>query len=117
MVSPSSRSISPVACSIRRDSVHSPAKAQSEAGPVTLAHGIHDVDGWRMIVSSGEIVDTEPLHINESSLIVRVDKPVKQYFRELVELGYTHHIIAVSGDVTAQVEMFARQAGIHVDRL
>ena len=76
-----------------------------------------DVDGWRMIVSSGEILDTEPLHINESSLIVRVDKPVKQYFRELVELGYTHHVIAVSGDVTAQVEMFARQAGIHVDRL
>lgn len=86
-------------------------------GPVTLAHGIHDVAGWRMFVSSGEILDTEPLHINESSLIVRVGKPVKQYFRELIELGYAHHVIAVSGDVTAQVERFAHQAGIHVDRL
>jgi L-arabinose isomerase len=86
-------------------------------GPVTLAHGIHDVDGWRMFVSSGEILDTEPLHINESSLIVRVEKPVKQYFKELVELGYAHHVIAVSGDVTAQLETFARQAGIRVDRL
>ena len=86
-------------------------------GPVTLAHGIHDVDGWRMLVSSGEILDTEPLHINESSLIVRVDKPVKEYFRQLVELGFSHHVIAVGGDVTAQLECFARQAGIKVCRL
>ncbi len=44
-------------------------------------------------------------------------KKLDEYFKELVELGYTHHVIAVSGDVTAQVETFARQAGIHVDRL
>jgi L-arabinose isomerase len=86
-------------------------------GPVTLAHGIHDVDGWRLLVSSGVLLDTEPLRINESSLIIRVDKPVKTYFRELVQLGYAHHVIAVSGDVTSQLECFARQAGIRVDRL
>jgi L-arabinose isomerase len=86
-------------------------------GPLTLAHGIHDVDGWRILVSSGELLDTEPLHINESSLIVRVDKPVKEYFRELVRFGFSHHVIAVSGDVTAQLECFARQADIEVCRL
>jgi L-arabinose isomerase len=86
-------------------------------GPVTLAHAIHDVDGWRMLVSAGELLDTAPLKINESSLIVRVDKPVKAYFRELVELGFTHHVIAVNGDVTAQLECFARQADIKVCRL
>ncbi len=86
-------------------------------GPVTLAHGIHDVDGWRLLVSSGELLDTEPLPINESSLIIRVDKPVKAYLRELIELGFAHHVIAVSGDVTRQLELFARQAGIRVDRL
>ena len=70
-----------------------------------------------MLVSAGELLDTAPLKINESSLIVRVDKPVKAYFRELVELGFTHHVIAVNGDVTAQLECFARQADIKVCRL
>jgi L-arabinose isomerase len=86
-------------------------------GPVTLAHAIHDVNGWWILVSKGELLDTEPLEINESSMIVCVDKPVKAYFRELVSYGFTHHVIAVSGDVTAQLECFARQAGLEVCRL
>jgi L-arabinose isomerase len=86
-------------------------------GPVTLAHAIHDVDGWRMLISVGELLDTEPLEINESSMIVRVPKPVKAYFRELIDYGFSHHVIAASGDVAAQLECFARQAGIEVCRL
>lgn len=86
-------------------------------GPVTLTHAIHDVNGWRLLISAGELLDTEPLKINESSMIVRVDKPVKAYFRELMHYGFSHHVIAVNGDATARLECFARQTGMEVCRL
>ena len=50
-------------------------------------------------------------------MIVRVDKPVKAYFRELMRYGFSHHVIAVNGDVTDQLECLARQTGMEVCRL
>jgi L-arabinose isomerase len=92
-------------------------EATYEPGPVTMTHAIHDPKGWRLLISGGELLDTEPLQINESSLIVRVDKPVKEYLKQLMQYGFSHHAIVAPGDVRAMLECFARQLDIQVCRL
>ncbi|MEX2564638.1 MAG: hypothetical protein WD431_01695 [Cyclobacteriaceae bacterium] len=89
-------------------------EASYPPGPVTMTHAIHDTKGWRLLISEGELLDTPPMSINESSMIVRVDKPVKQYFEELMRYGFSHHSIAAPGWVGKQLECFARQLDIDV---
>lgn len=86
-------------------------------GPVTLTHIIEDVDGWRMLISEGEIIDTPPLNISESTLIVRVKKDVRVYFEELLKLGFAHHAIVVNGSFSKELEMLANQLNIEICRL
>ena len=86
-------------------------------GPVTMTHVIHDARGWRLLVSKGEVLDTPPLKINESSMIVRVDKPVKEYLKQLMCYGFAHHCIAVNGNLTEHLECLARQLDLEVCRL
>ena len=83
-------------------------------GPITLTHAIHDTSGWRLLISGGEVLDTKPLKINESYLIVRVEKPVKEYFRELARYGFSHHCIAAPGNHLDDLEIFARQLDLEV---
>jgi L-arabinose isomerase len=89
-------------------------EATYEPGPVTMTHAIHDTEGWRLLVSRGELLDTEPLQINESYLIVGVEKPVKDYFKQLMHYGFSHHCIVAPGDVTEQLECLARQIDMQV---
>lgn len=86
-------------------------------GQVTMTHAIQDTKGWRLLVSRGELLDTEPLKINESFMVVRVEKPVKEYLRQLMRYGFSHHCIAAPGDVTEHLECFARQLDMEVCRL
>jgi L-arabinose isomerase len=83
-------------------------------GPVTMTHVIQDPKGWRLLISEGELLDTPPLHINETALIVKVSKPVKQYFEELMHIGFSHHSIAVPGKIGKQLECLARQLKLEV---
>jgi len=92
-------------------------EATYEPGPVTLTHAIHDTKGWRLLVSEGEVLDTEPLKINESYMIVRVEQPVKQYFKQLMQYGFSHHSIVAPGRVSEHLECFARKLDIEVCRL
>ncbi|MHC4083722.1 MAG: hypothetical protein ACYSWZ_00495 [Planctomycetota bacterium] len=86
-------------------------------GPVTMTHIIQDAKGWRLLISEGELLDTPPLKINESSLIVRVEKPIKEYFKELMRYGFSHHSIAAPGLVGEQLECFARQLDLEICRI
>jgi L-arabinose isomerase len=86
-------------------------------GPVTLTHVIEDAVGWRLLVSQGEILDTPPLQISESTMLVKVEKPVKQYLKELMKLGFAHHAIAAPGNAVAELEMFTEQLGIEICRI
>jgi hypothetical protein len=54
------------------------------------------------------------MKINESTLIVKVEKPVKQYFEELMRYGFSHHSVAVPGKVGRQLECLARQLKLEV---
>jgi L-arabinose isomerase len=92
-------------------------QASYEPGPVSMSHVIEDPNGWRLLVSAGEILDVPPLKISESSMVVRVEKDVKRYLRELMKLGFAHHCIAAPGTVTDYLSCFAEQLGLAVCRL
>jgi L-arabinose isomerase len=86
-------------------------------GPVTMTHVIHDAKGWRLLVSEGELLDTPPLKINESSMIVRVGRPVKEFLAQLMTYGFSHHCIAGGGRAAEHLECFARQLDLEICRL
>ena len=50
-------------------------------------------------------------------MVVKVDKPVKQYFEELMYFGFSHHAIAIPGNFGKQLECLARQLDIEVNWL
>jgi L-arabinose isomerase len=89
-------------------------EASYPPGPITMTHAIQDTRGWRLLISEGELLDTPPMKINESSMVVKVEKPVRQYFEELMRHGFSHHSIAVPGMVGRQLECLARQLDIEV---
>jgi L-arabinose isomerase len=86
-------------------------------GPVTMTHIIQDAKGWRLLISEGELLDTPSLKINECSLVVRVEKPIKDYFKELLRYGFSHHSIAAPGLVGDQLACFARQLDLEICRI
>ena len=86
-------------------------------GPITMTHIIQDPKGWRLLISEGELLDTPPLDINESTMIVRVEKPIKEYLKTLMRYGFSHHAIVAPGSVSDQLECFARQLDLEVCRL
>ena len=92
-------------------------RASYSPGPVTMTHVIEDPGGWRLLVSGGEILDTPPMKISETSMVVKVDKPAKQYLKELMKFGFAHHSIAAPGEATAELEMFAEQLDLEICRL
>jgi L-arabinose isomerase len=92
-------------------------QATYEPGPVTLTHIVEDPDGWRMLVGEGEILDTPPLEISESTLIIRMEKEIRQYFEDLLKLGFSHHAIVVPGRFSEDLIMLADQLEIKVCRL
>jgi len=92
-------------------------QASYPPGPVTITHVIQDPDGWRLLVSEGEILDTPPMKISETSMVVRIDRPVKEYLRELMMTGFAHHAIAAPGTAAAELETFAQQLGLKPCRL
>jgi L-arabinose isomerase len=92
-------------------------EATYETGPVTMTHIIQDARGWRILISEGEILDTPPLKINETSLIVKVNKDVRRYMKELIKLGFPHHCIVSPGRMSDDLEVFADQLEIEICRL
>jgi L-arabinose isomerase len=89
-------------------------EASYPPGPITMTHAIQDTRGWRLLISEGELLDTPPMKINESSMVVKVEKPARQYFEELMRHGFSHHSIAVPGKVGRQLECLARQLDMEV---
>jgi L-arabinose isomerase len=76
-------------------------------GPATIGHFIDDQEGYRMIISKGEILDLPSLRIREVNLRIRVDKPVKEYLVELLDHGFSHHTIVGYGDLTEELAYIA----------
>lgn len=92
-------------------------EATYDPGPVTMSHIIQDANGWRMLISEGEILDTPSLRISESILIVQVGRDAREYFKDLLKFGFPHHSIAVPGHVAGGLELFTNQLDIEICRL
>ncbi len=94
-------------------------QAAFKPGAVTMSHLIYDpVTGWRILITGGEILNTPPFsRLGESVMVVKVEKPVKQFFKELMKHGFAHHSIAAYGDVRDYLETFAEQLDLKPVRL
>ena len=77
-------------------------------GPVTFGHLLNTGDSYRMLVCRGESIPFPTLPCNELHAMVRVDKPVQQFVRELIETGVAHHAIVVPGDCAAALQRTAQ---------
>jgi len=76
-------------------------------GPCTMAHFAEHADGGRMFVGAGEILDLDPLPINDVHAMVRVERPIKEFAELLIEAGVPHHAIMVRGDVRDELAQLA----------
>jgi len=57
-------------------------------------------------------MDLPALPVRESTLRIKVDKPVKQYEVELLNLAFAHHAIVAYGDPTEELSLVADLIGI-----
>ena len=78
-----------------------------QPGPCTMAHFIEDAQGWRMIISGGQILDLPVMPIDDVHIMVRVDTPIKQYTQAITKAGIPHHAITARGDVRKQLGQLA----------
>ena len=83
-----------------------------DAGEVTFGHFIRDAEGWRMLISGGEILDVPAMPICDCSLVVKLERPIKEYVEILTKRGFPHHCIAVRGDVRKQLGQLADLMGM-----
>ena len=83
-----------------------------EPGPCTMAHFVEQADGWRMLVCGGDILDLDPLPINDVHALVRVERPVKEFAEMLLKAGVPHHAITVRGDVRRELGQLAALLGM-----
>jgi L-arabinose isomerase len=83
-----------------------------DAGPTTFGHFIRDHTGWRMLISGGEIMDVPTMPNYECSLVVKLERPIKEYVEILTKHGFPHHCIAVRGDVRKQLSQLADLMGM-----
>ena len=83
-----------------------------DPGPVTFGHFIRDVKGWRMLISGGEIMDLPAMPIHDVSLLVKIERPIKEYVEILTKQGFAHHCIAVRGDVRKELSQLSDLMGM-----
>lgn len=81
-------------------------------GPVTLGHFLNTPQGWRMLISEGESLDFPCLPCDEVHAMVKVALPVREYLKQLIETGVTHHVIMVHGQVVKELETIADMLGV-----
>ena len=83
-----------------------------DPGPCTMTHCIGDARGWRMLISGGRIADLPQLPIQEVSLLVETESPIKDFVEKLTKSGFAHHCIAVKGDVRRELGQLADMMGM-----
>jgi len=84
----------------------------AERTPFFGEWGEFDVPRNAMLISGGEIMDIDPLPCGECTVLVEVEKPIKEYVEQLVKSGFPHHCILVSGDIRRQLAQLADLMGV-----
>lgn len=83
-------------------------------GEVTFGHVLNCGESYRMLISRGESIPFATLPCNELHAMIKVDKPVKNYLKELISCGVAHHAIAVHGNCAEQLARTAEFMRIEV---
>jgi L-arabinose isomerase len=81
-------------------------------GPVTMGHFLNTPQGWQMLISEGESLNYPCLPCGEVHAMVRIKPPVKEYLKNLLELGAAHHIILAHGSIRRELGVLAEMLGI-----
>ncbi|HEB30528.1 MAG TPA: hypothetical protein ENI15_06595 [Spirochaetes bacterium] len=76
-------------------------------GYLTIMSLIDDKDGWKMLISGGEALDSKVRPFYGHQFMVRMKSPVKDYLYALCSEGVTHHGALVYGDVRDRLEKVA----------
>jgi len=84
----------------------------AKPGIATIGHFIDDQQGYRMLISKGEILDLPVIRCRELNFRIKVDKPVKEYITELLGYGFAHHTIVAYGDLMEELSLIADLMGI-----
>ena len=67
-----------------------------------------------MVLTGGELLDVEPLPINDMHAMVRVNIPIKEHAKRLLKAGVPHHGITVRGEVREEMLQLADLMKIEV---
>lgn len=76
-------------------------------GRVTLSSLIYDKDGWKMLITGGDVLDVPIRPYYGAQFTIQVDRPIKEYLGCLCREGVTHHAALVYGDVRKELEKLA----------
>ena len=63
---------------------------------------------WRMIVSTADVVDRDPVPLGAPNFFIKLEKPITQYLEELSKIGAAHHFAMTYGDLTEELKALAR---------
>ena len=83
-------------------------------GPATLGALISHNGKWKMLISEVTIPDTPPLKINESTVIIKPEENVRDYYSHVIEFGFGHHVMVSPGHIGRELEMFAKAKGFEI---
>jgi len=76
-------------------------------GEVTVLNISCDNEGYKMTFFLGEAIDTPRRHIHMPHAIIRLNKPIDRFFKDLTEEGVKHHFALVHGNVTKKITKLA----------
>ncbi|RAV19631.1 hypothetical protein [Paenibacillus contaminans] len=77
-------------------------------GAVTIGHLIIDAEGYKMLIVRGEALHVpENIPCEEITAVVRLERPIKQFLKELIKEGFAHHCIIAYGDLVEELSLIA----------
>ena len=77
-------------------------------GPVTMGHFLNTGDSWQMLISEGEAIDFPCLPCDEIHAMIKVETPIEEYVKKVLEKGVAHHLIVAHGSVTEELKKVAK---------
>jgi len=81
-------------------------------GPVTMLALMYGEDGWKLFASEGEAIAFEPYPCRLNQMMVKVDRPCREYLEVICNLGLPHHLNIGYGHVAKELRYLASLLGV-----
>jgi len=79
----------------------------AKPGKVTMLNITCMPEGYKFVIFRGEALDTPVRPMKMAHAVVRLERPLDDFFKDLVHEGIEHHFGLVHGDVVGQLEKLA----------